>query len=152
MQWQQGDYTLSDESSRLDLPAVIALLTSTYWAAERPAETTERSLRHSLNFSLFHGAAQVGFARVVTDRATVGYLCDVVIADPHRGNGQVGPGALFRIDVHGSRPRQRLRQDLAEADGHGDECGAGERERGDGTQRLPYQRLPLSLAGHWDIL
>lgn len=87
MQWCQGDFTLTDETSRLDLPAVIALLSYTYWAADRPAEITERSLRHSLNFGLFHGAEQVGFARVVTDRATVGYLCDVVIADTHRGNG-----------------------------------------------------------------
>ena len=87
MQWQQGEHTLTDETARLDLAAVVALLRSTYWAAERPAEVTERSLRHSLNFGLFHGAEQIGFARVVTDCATVGYLCDVVIAEGHRGHG-----------------------------------------------------------------
>lgn len=87
MQWQQGEHTLTDETAHLDLAAVVALLRSTYWAAERPAEVTERSLRHSLNFGLFHGAEQIGFARVVTDRATVGYLCDVVIAEGHRGQG-----------------------------------------------------------------
>jgi len=87
MTWQQDDYTLTDETARLDLAAVAALLHSTYWAADRSAETIERSLRHSLNFGLFHGAQQVGFARVVTDRATVGYLCDVVIAEGHRGQG-----------------------------------------------------------------
>ena len=38
----------------------------------RPVEITARSLRHSLNFGLFHGAQQVGFARVVTDHATLG--------------------------------------------------------------------------------
>lgn len=87
MQWQQDDYSLTDETARLDLAAVVALLRSTYWAAERPAEVTERSLRHSLNFGLFHRAEQIGFARVITDHATVGYLCDVVIADAHRGKG-----------------------------------------------------------------
>ena len=87
MQWQQGEHTLTDETARLDLAAVVALLRSTYWAAERPAEVTERSLRHSLNFGLFHGAEQIGVARVVTDCATVGYLCDVVIAEGHRGHG-----------------------------------------------------------------
>ena len=81
MEWQLEAYTLTDETARLDLATVVTLLRSTYWAAERPVEVTERSLRHSLNFGLFHGSQQVGFARVVTDRATVAYLCDVVIAD-----------------------------------------------------------------------
>ena len=99
MQWQQDDYTLTDETTRIDLAAVVALLRSTYWAAERPVEVTERSLRHSLNFGLFHGTGQVGFARVVTDRATVGYLCDVVIADGHRGKG-VGKWVITCILEH----------------------------------------------------
>jgi len=87
MQWQHDGCSLTDETSRLAPAAVAALLRSTYWAADRPAEVIERSLRHSLNFGLFHGPAQIGFARVVTDRATVAYLCDVVIADGHRGHG-----------------------------------------------------------------
>ncbi len=99
MQWQQGEYTLSDETARLDLAAVTGLLRTTYWAADRPVEVTERSLRHSLNFSLHHGGEQIGFARVVTDRATVGYLCDVVIAEAHRGKG-VGKWLLTRILEH----------------------------------------------------
>lgn len=99
MQWQRDDYSLTDETSRLDLAAVVTLLRSTYWASERPVEITERSLRHSLNFGLFQGAEQVGFARVVTDRATVGYLCDVVIADQHRGKG-VGKWLIACILEH----------------------------------------------------
>ena len=99
MQWQQGQYTLTDETGRLDHAAVIALLRTTYWAAERPDEITERSFRHSLNFGLFHGTEQVGFARVVTDRATIGYLCDVVIADGHRGKG-VGKWLLTCVLEH----------------------------------------------------
>lgn len=87
MEWQRDGYFLTDEHARLDLATVTALLRATYWAADRSPETIERSLRHSLNFGLFHGAEQVGFARVVTDRATVGYLCDVVIADGQRGRG-----------------------------------------------------------------
>ena len=87
MDWQHGDYSLTDDSARLDLDAMDALLRTTYWAAERPREITERSVRNSLTFGLFHGAEQVGFARVITDQATVGYLCDVVIAEAHRGQG-----------------------------------------------------------------
>lgn len=99
MRWQHGEYSLTDELPHLDLNAIVALLRSTYWAAERPVEVTERSLRHSLNFGLFHGGEQIGFARVVTDRATVGYLCDVVIADAHRGQG-IGKWLLTRILEH----------------------------------------------------
>lgn len=99
MQWQRDAYTLTDETARLDLAAVVALLRNTYWAADRPVEVTECSLRHSLAFGLFHGAEQVGFARVVTDRATVGYLCDVVIADAHRGKG-IGKWVLACILEH----------------------------------------------------
>lgn len=87
MHWQHGEYSLTDETARIDLAAVVSLLRTTYWAAERPVEVTARSLRHSLSFGLFRGSEQVGFARIVTDRATVGYLCDVVIAPAHQRKG-----------------------------------------------------------------
>jgi GNAT superfamily N-acetyltransferase len=87
MRSENAEYVLTDETAALDLDAVTRLLQGTYWAANRSREVIEKTLRHSLNFGLFHGSQQVGFARVVTDRATVGYLCDVVIATEHRGNG-----------------------------------------------------------------
>jgi ribosomal protein S18 acetylase RimI-like enzyme len=87
MNWHQGDYVLTDETARMDLDALCELLHSTYWASTRPREVIEKTLRHSLNFGLFHAERQVGFARVVSDRTTVGYLCDVVIATEHRGRG-----------------------------------------------------------------
>jgi GNAT superfamily N-acetyltransferase len=99
MNWEFTGYELTDETVRQDLDAVTALLRSTYWAADRPRSVMERSLRNSLCFGLFHEAVQVGFARVVTDFATVGYLCDVVIADGHRGKG-VGKWMLNCILEH----------------------------------------------------
>ena len=87
MRWKFTGYELTDEAARLDLDAVTALLKSTYWAADRSRSVMERSVQNSLCFGLFHESVQVGFARVVTDFATVGYLCDVVIADGHRGKG-----------------------------------------------------------------
>lgn len=99
MRWQSEAYTLTDETDRLDQAAVVALLHATYWAADRSAAVIQRSLQHSLNFGLFHEGKQVGFARVVTDYATVGYLCDVVIAEKHRGQG-VGKWLLARILEH----------------------------------------------------
>ena len=87
MIWHRGEYSLVDEREKLDLDAITALLHTTYWATNRPREVIERTIQHSLNFGLFWRERQVGFARVVTDCATVGYLCDVVIAEVHRGNG-----------------------------------------------------------------
>jgi GNAT superfamily N-acetyltransferase len=87
MEWQHENYTISDEPARLDLAATCGLLWSTYWAAERPRAVIEKSLAESLCFGVYHADGQIGIARVVTDRSTVGYLCDVVIADTHRGHG-----------------------------------------------------------------
>ncbi len=99
MNWQFTGYELTDEAARQDLNVVTALLRSTYWAADRPQSVMERSMRNSLCFGLFHEAVQIGFARVVSDFATVGYLCDVVIADGHRGKG-VGKWMLNCILEH----------------------------------------------------
>jgi GNAT superfamily N-acetyltransferase len=90
MIWLRGEYSLVDDRDKLDLGAITALLQSTYWAANRPREIIARTLHHSLNFGLFWRGRQIGFARVVTDHATVGYLCDVVIAPEHRGKGLGG--------------------------------------------------------------
>jgi len=87
MDWQRNEYILTDNKSRLDLDAVCALLHATYWAAERPRELIEKSIQHSICFGLFHGGQQVGFTRAVTDYATFAWICDVVIAPGHRGQG-----------------------------------------------------------------
>lgn len=99
MHWEFNSYELTDEAARLDLDAVAALLRDTYWAADRPRSVLERSVQNSLCFGLFHEGGQVGFGRVVTDFATVAYLCDVVIADGHRGKG-VGKWMLNCILEH----------------------------------------------------
>jgi len=99
MEWREKDYTLTDDPARLDLDAVCRLLHSTYWAASRSRDVIDRSLQHSINFSLLHTGGQVGFARIITDRATHGYLCDVVIAPEHRGRG-IGKWMLGQILEH----------------------------------------------------
>jgi ribosomal protein S18 acetylase RimI-like enzyme len=87
MNWENGEYLLSDERSLLELDTICALLKDTYWAANRPRELIEKCLPHSLCFGLFHKGRQVGFSRVITDYATYGYLCDVIIHPDHRGKG-----------------------------------------------------------------
>ena len=87
MNLKRDGYELSDEKDRLQLDAIRALLDTTYWAADRSRELTEKSIQHSFCLGLFHAGKQVGFARAVTDYATFAYLCDVIVAPEHRGRG-----------------------------------------------------------------
>lgn len=86
-EWRHGDYVLSTDRSRLDLEVIHGFLTRSYWSPGVPRETVERAIQHSLPFGLYLGAAQVGFARVITDFASFGYLADVFILEEHRGKG-----------------------------------------------------------------
>ena len=87
MEWQQGGYIISTDPARLDLEVVHGFLCRSYWAEGIPEEVLRRSIKHSLSFGVYRGATQVGFARVVTDRATFAYLCDVFVIESHRGRG-----------------------------------------------------------------
>lgn len=81
-------YTASSDQARLDVDAIHAFLTRCYWSTGIPRETVARAVANSLGFGLYApGGAQVGFTRVVTDRATFAYLCDVYVLEAHRGRG-----------------------------------------------------------------
>jgi GNAT superfamily N-acetyltransferase len=85
---RRGGYEVSTDPARLDVPAVHAYLSRSYWAEGIPIDTVRRSIAGSLPFGLYaDGGAQVGFARVVTDRATFAYLADVYVLEEHRGAG-----------------------------------------------------------------
>ena len=83
---RRGDYTITTDATRLDVPAIHAFLTRSYWSAGIAQALVQKAIDHSLCFGLFHRAEQVGFARVVTDRATFAYLADVYVLDAHRGH------------------------------------------------------------------
>lgn len=82
-------YSITTDKRRLNIPMIHRYLSeSSYWARGRSLETVARSVEHSLCFGVFHDdAAQVGFARVVTDYSTFAWLCDVFILEEHRGRG-----------------------------------------------------------------
>ena len=87
-EYQRDGYTISTDPARLDVTAIHRFLTElSYWAQERPLEVVQRSIENSLNFGIYCGSEQVGFARVVTDYATFAWLCDVIILPEHRGQG-----------------------------------------------------------------
>jgi GNAT superfamily N-acetyltransferase len=83
----RGEYTITSDKRRLDVAAVHAFLTTSYWSEGVPLEVVERAVLNSLAFGLFHAQEQVGFARVVTDKATFAYLADVFVLEAHRGKG-----------------------------------------------------------------
>jgi GNAT superfamily N-acetyltransferase len=80
-------YWITTDVARFDLDLIHSFLTRSYWAEGVPREIVQRSLENSLGFALFEWERQVGFARVVTDRATFGYLADVFVLESHRGRG-----------------------------------------------------------------
>jgi GNAT superfamily N-acetyltransferase len=111
------DYVVSTDPRRLDVDAIHAFLARAYWSSGIPRGTVERAIAHSLCFGLYHGAAQVGFARVVTDKATFAYLADVYVLEEHRGRGlskRLMDAVVAHEDLQGLR-----RFMLATRDAHG---------------------------------
>jgi len=85
---RRGEFVLSTNPARLDLDLVHGFLTNCYWSKGIPRETVARSIEHALCFGIYDGqGAQVGFARVISDFATIAYLGDVFVLESHRGHG-----------------------------------------------------------------
>jgi GNAT superfamily N-acetyltransferase len=90
MKWPGPDgYWASDDPALLDVPRVHAWMSGeSYWAVGRTYEVMARSIEHSLSLGLYTAdGEQAGFARIVTDRATFAWLCDVFIDTAHRDRG-----------------------------------------------------------------
>ncbi|MEZ4703491.1 MAG: GNAT family N-acetyltransferase [Rhodothermales bacterium] len=110
-------YDVSDDKTRLDLDLIHGFLKDSYWSPGIPRAVVERAIRESLCFGVYAGADQVGFARVVTDKATFAYLADVFILEAHRGKGLSKTLMAFILshpDLQGLR-----RFMLATKDAHG---------------------------------
>jgi GNAT superfamily N-acetyltransferase len=111
-----GEYTISTDHARIDVPAVHAFLSQTYWSPGIPESVVRRAIAGAICFGIYHGRDQVGFARVITDRATYAYLSDVYVLEAHRGRGL----AKWLMDVIMSHPSlQGLRRfSLSTRDAH----------------------------------
>jgi GNAT superfamily N-acetyltransferase len=104
-----ADYIISTNKRRLDIDAMHAFLTRSYWSPGVTRAIVERFVANSLCFGVYHRRAsshgdapraieagpdsgahaetQIGFARAVTDKTTFAYLADVYILETHRGQG-----------------------------------------------------------------
>lgn len=90
---------ISTDPDLLDLEAICDFLSRAYWAQGRPREKIELSLKNSLAFGIYDGIRQIGLARVVTDYATVAWLCDVFIHEDYRGRG-IGKWLMASLISH----------------------------------------------------
>jgi GNAT superfamily N-acetyltransferase len=85
---RRGEFLISTDLARLDLDVIHNFLTNCYWARGIPREVVERSIEQALCFGIYDGSgAQVGFARVISDFATIAYVGDVFVLESHRGRG-----------------------------------------------------------------
>ncbi|MFF1275402.1 GNAT family N-acetyltransferase [Streptomyces marokkonensis] len=132
-------YEISTDPARIDAARVHGWLsTDAYWALGRSREKQDRAIGGSLNFGVYESASreQVAYARVVTDRATFAWLCDVYVDPSVRGKG-VGTAlvAAVREELRACGPKRVM---LATHDAHG-----------------VYEKLgfrPLERPDHWMAL
>jgi GNAT superfamily N-acetyltransferase len=96
----RGEFTISTDPGRIDMDVVYGFLAGeSYWSRGIARERLERAIRHSLCFGLYQGRRQIGFARVISDRATYAYVCDVFLLEAHRGRG-LGAWLMQSIAAH----------------------------------------------------
>jgi GNAT superfamily N-acetyltransferase len=113
----RDDFRITTDRAAIDVDAVHAYIARSYWAESIPREIVTKAIDGSLCFALLHGAAQVGFARVVTDRATFAYLCDVYVLENYQGRG-LGKWLIRELLTHPDLQGLR-RFMLATKDAHG---------------------------------
>ncbi|CAL9570952.1 hypothetical protein SUDANB6_04860 [Streptomyces sp. enrichment culture] len=119
-------YEISTDPDRIDAGRVHRWLsTDAYWAFGRSRDRQDRAIGASLNFGVYEAASgeQVAYARVVTDRATFAWLCDVYVDPSVRGKG-IGTALAAAVREH-LRPCGLRRVLLATHDAHGVYAKAG---------------------------
>lgn len=86
-QIQQGEYTISTDRRKLNIDVIHGYLKNAYWCKNKPKALVRKSIKGSICFGVYHHKKQVGFARVITDSTTFGYLADVFIVPDFQGKG-----------------------------------------------------------------
>ena len=92
-------FTISEDKSLLDTDFIHRELAASYWAKQIPKSIVERGIENSLCFGIYSEGKQIGFARVITDKATFAYLCDVIVTQSFRGRG-AGKQLMAYIMAH----------------------------------------------------
>ncbi len=109
---------VSTDPDRLVVDLIYRWLAEeSYWAQGMPRDVALRAIANSINFGVFADGRQVGFARVVTDRATFAWLADVFVDEAYRGRG-CGKAVVAAVLAHPELQGLR-RWMLATRDAHG---------------------------------
>jgi GNAT superfamily N-acetyltransferase len=117
MESERDGYMISDDPGRVDLDVTWGFLRTAYWSENVPRDVVERAIANSLPVGLYDPAgAQVGFARVVTDRAAFAWIADVFVLEDHRGKG-LGRWLVETVLAHPDLEGLRVVM-LATADAH----------------------------------
>ncbi|RYZ99030.1 MAG: N-acetyltransferase [Sphingobacteriaceae bacterium] len=81
-------FTISTDKNLLDIDVIYNYLDSeSYWAKGIPLTKVKSAIENSICFGVYHNSKQIGFARVITDKATFAYLADVFIVEEYRRQG-----------------------------------------------------------------
>ncbi len=84
----KDEFRVGTDPVELDLAVIHGYLsTESYWAQGIPVDVVEKAIANSLCFGLYKNNKQIGFARLVTDKATFAYLADVFVLEEYRGQG-----------------------------------------------------------------
>jgi GNAT superfamily N-acetyltransferase len=87
-EFTKDDFLISTDKQKLDFAVIHGFLSrESYWALNIPEDVVRRSIEGSLCFGVYHRGTQVGFARLITDCATMAYVADVFIVREYRGRG-----------------------------------------------------------------
>lgn len=115
---KSGEFEIDTDKVRLQLDVIQSFLANdSYWAQTRTLEQTKTAIENSICFGVFHGERQIGFARVVSDKATFAYIGDVFIIDEFRGRGL--SKWLMQVIVEHADLQGLRRWVLATRDAHG---------------------------------
>lgn len=83
-----GEYFITTDRNKMDIVAIHDFLSKySGWSDNIPFEKVKTSIDNSLNFGVFHNDKQIGFARVISDFATIAYLGDIYVLEEYRGKG-----------------------------------------------------------------
>lgn len=116
--WQRGEYEISTDPARIDLERTHHFLSEeAYWSPGVPLDVVSRAVANSIVFGVYRGQTQVGMARIVSDKATFAWLCDVWIDPAERGHG-LGKWLMECVKAHPDLQGLR-RWMLATRDAHG---------------------------------
>ncbi|EIA3114545.1 TPA: GNAT family N-acetyltransferase [Vibrio cholerae] len=111
-------FEISTDNNRLNFEVIYEFISQSYWAADIPKATLEKAISNSFCFGVYDAIGrQVGFARLITDKATFAYLADVFIIESQRGKG-LSKRLVETIVTHPELQGLR-RMVLATKDAHG---------------------------------